>query len=114
MPVAADARSSTTCCGSRPRGSPTSTSRWPSALGELGRSRARRRRGILLSDAVHNAGPDPRLVAARFARLDVLLETDGEHDAELASELARRGRGEVRAVADHRAVAPALNRIFAR
>jgi Mg-chelatase subunit ChlD len=83
-------------------------------LGELARARARRRRGILLSDAVHNAGPDPRLVAGRFPRLDVLVETDGEHDAELASELARRGRGEVRAVADHRAVAPALNRIFSR
>jgi Mg-chelatase subunit ChlD len=83
-------------------------------LAELTRARSRRRRGILLSDAVHNAGPDPRPVAARFPRLDVLLETDGEHDAELASELAGRGRGEVRAVADHRAVAPALNRIFAR
>jgi Mg-chelatase subunit ChlD len=83
-------------------------------LAELGRARARRRRGILLSDAVHNAGPDPRPVAARYPRLDVFVETDGEHDAKLASELARMGRGEMMAVADHRAVAPALNRVFAR
>ncbi|MGH8998899.1 MAG: vWA domain-containing protein, partial [Acidimicrobiia bacterium] len=32
-------------------------------LGELNRSRARRRVGLLLSDGLHNAGPDPRLVA---------------------------------------------------
>jgi Mg-chelatase subunit ChlD len=83
-------------------------------LGELGRSQARHRRGILLSDAVHNAGPDPRLVAGRFPRLDVLLETDGEHDADLASDLGRIGHGEVLQVRHHRDVAPALNRVFAR
>ncbi len=72
------------------------------------------RNGILLSDAVHNAGPDPRLIAARFVRLDVLLETDGEHDADLASDLGRIGHGEALAVHNHRDVAPALNRIFSR
>jgi Mg-chelatase subunit ChlD len=82
-------------------------------LGELARSQARRRRAILLSDGVHNAGPDPRLVAARFVRLDVLLETDGEHDAQLASELARIGHGELRPVRTHRDVAAALNHLFA-
>jgi Mg-chelatase subunit ChlD len=82
-------------------------------LAELSRSRARRRHAVLLSDAVHNAGPDPRLVAARFPRLDVLLETDGEHDRELAGDLARIGRGELAVVRDHREVAPALNRILA-
>jgi Mg-chelatase subunit ChlD len=83
-------------------------------LAELGRSRARRRQGILLSDAVHNAGPDPRLLAPRFGRLDVLLEVDGEHDAELGTELSRLGHGEIMAVRHHRDVAPALNRAFAR
>jgi Mg-chelatase subunit ChlD len=83
-------------------------------LDELGRSRARRRHGILLSDSVHNAGPDPRQLAARFLQLDVLLETNGEHDAELASELSRIGHGEALPVRHHRDVAPALNRIFAR
>ncbi len=83
-------------------------------LAELSRSRARRRHGILLSDAVHNAGPDPRLVASRFPRLDVLLETDGEHDAELAADLARLGHGEVAMVRDHLQVAPALNRFLIR
>jgi len=84
------------------------------ALAELGRSRARRRQGILLSDAVHNAGPDPRLLAPRFARLDVLLEVDGEHDAELGTELSRLGHGDVMAVRHHRDVARALNRALAR
>jgi Mg-chelatase subunit ChlD len=83
-------------------------------LAELGRSRASRRYGIVLTDSVHNAGPDPRLVAARFTRLDVLLEVDGEHDADLASDLARMGHGEVHPIRHHRDVAPALNRIFAR
>src|SRR4051794_8159184 len=81
-------------------------------LRELGRSRARRRRAILLSDAVHNAGPDPRLVAGRFERLDVLLQTDAEHDAELGAGLAHIGHGEIAPVADHRDVAPALNRLL--
>lgn len=82
------------------------------ALDELSRSRARRRSVILLSDAVHNAGPDPRLVAARLPRLDVLLEVEGEHDGELAADLARLGRGQLFPVRHHRDVAPALNRIL--
>jgi Mg-chelatase subunit ChlD len=83
------------------------------ALEELARSRARRRRVILLSDAVHNAGPDPRLLAARLPRLDVLREVDGEHDADLGADLARVGRGQVVPVRNHRDVAPGLNRILA-
>ena len=83
-------------------------------LDELARARARRRVGILLSDAVHNAGPDPRLLAARFSRLHVLLETDGEHDAELAADLARLGSGLVAPVRSYRDVAPALNRFLAQ
>jgi Mg-chelatase subunit ChlD len=82
-------------------------------LGELSRSRARQRRGILLTDAVHNAGPDPRLLAPRFGRLDVLLEVDGEHDRDLGSDLSRLGRGDVLPVRHHRDVASALNRALA-
>src|SRR5690606_41789804 len=77
------------------------------------RSPARHRAAVLLSDAVHNAGPDPRPLARRFPRLHVLLETDGEHDAPLAADLARLGRGGLAAVATHRDVAPALNRLLA-
>jgi Mg-chelatase subunit ChlD len=77
---------------------------------ELQRARARRRSAILLSDAVHNAGPDPRPIAARYPRLDVLLQADGEHDADLAADLARLGRGLLLPVRGHRDVAPALNR----
>jgi Mg-chelatase subunit ChlD len=82
-------------------------------LAELSRSSARQRIGLLLSDGVHNAGPDPRVVALRFPCLHVLLQTDGEHDAGLASELARLGRGRLAPVADYRQVAPAVNRLLA-
>ena len=44
---------------------------------------------MLLSDCVHNAGPDPRPFAARLPRLDVLLDVSGEQDLELARDLAR-------------------------
>lgn len=71
-------------------------------------------RVVLLSDCVHNAGPDPRAAAARLPRLDVLLDAAGERDRELASGLARAGRGRVRVVRNHRDVAPALSAIFAR
>jgi len=82
------------------------------ALAELGRSSARQRIAVLLSDAVHNAGPDPRALAARFPRLHVLLQTDGEHDAALAADLARLGRGLTVPVRHYRQVAPALNRLL--
>jgi Mg-chelatase subunit ChlD len=84
------------------------------AHGELARSAARRRTAVLLTDAVHNAGPDPREPARRFGELHVLLETDGEHDLPLARDLARLGRGRLAAVRTHRDVAPALNRFLGR
>jgi len=74
---------------------------------------ARDARVLLLSDCVHNAGPDPRLTAARLPRLDVLLDTSGEDDVELGRDLARAGRGRVRLVRDHRDVAAALTAVFA-
>jgi Mg-chelatase subunit ChlD len=70
-------------------------------------------RVLLLSDCVHNAGPDPRSAAARLPRLDVLLDTSAEVDREMGRDLARAGRGRVRPVRDHRDVAPALGAIFA-
>jgi Mg-chelatase subunit ChlD len=82
------------------------------ALAELNRSPARQRIAVLLSDAVHNAGPDPRPVAARFPRLHVLLQTDGEHDAALAAELAHLGHGLLAPIRHYRQVAPALNRLL--
>ncbi|WP_345771593.1 vWA domain-containing protein [Geodermatophilus sabuli] len=69
-------------------------------------------RVLLLSDCVHNAGPDPRLTAARLPRLDVLLDTSGEQDVELGRDLARLGRGRARLVRDHRDVAVALTAVF--
>jgi Mg-chelatase subunit ChlD len=77
-------------------------------------SAARRQVGVLLTDAVHNAGPDPRLVARRFRELHVLLQTDGEHDRDLGKDIAKLGKGLVAPIRTHRDVAPALNRVLGR
>ena len=79
---------------------------------ELARVPARDARALLLSDCVHNAGPDPRPFAARLPRLDILLDTTGEQDPELARDLARLGRGRLRQVRGYRDVAPALSDFF--
>jgi Mg-chelatase subunit ChlD len=80
---------------------------------ELARVPARDARVLLLSDCVHNAGPDPRPFAARLPRLDVLFDTTGEQDPELARDLVRLGRGRLRQVGGYRDVAPALSQFFA-
>ena len=80
---------------------------------ELARIPARDARVLLLSDCVHNAGPDPRPLAARLPRLDVLLDATGEQDRWLGGELARLGRGKFRVAASYRDVAPALSSFFA-
>jgi Mg-chelatase subunit ChlD len=72
------------------------------------------RRVILLSDCVHNAGPDPRAIAATLPRLDVLFDASGECDPQLARDLARAGRGTVAPVRRAADVAPALSRMLAR
>jgi Mg-chelatase subunit ChlD len=74
---------------------------------------ARDARVLLLSDCVHNAGPDPRAAAGGLARLDVLLDASGEHDAELARDLARLGRGRLARIRGYRDVAPAVSGLFA-
>ena len=79
---------------------------------ELARVPARDTRALLLSDCVHNAGPDPRPFAARLPRLEVMLDTSGEQDPELARDLARLGRGRLRNIRTYRDVAPALSVIF--
>jgi Mg-chelatase subunit ChlD len=82
------------------------------AAAQLARVPARDARALLLSDCVHNAGPDPRPLAARLPRLDVLLDATGEKDIELGRELAARGRGKCRIVHGYRDVAPAISDIF--
>jgi len=84
------------------------------AARELARVPARDARAVLLSDCVHNAGADPRPLAARLPRLDVLLDATGEKDIELGRELAARGRGQCRIIHGHRDVAPAVTSIFSR
>jgi len=71
-------------------------------------------RVLLLSDCVHNAGPDPRPFAARLPRLDVLLDSSGEQDPDLGRDLALLGRGRLRSIRTYHDVAPALSAIFAR
>jgi uncharacterized protein with von Willebrand factor type A (vWA) domain len=44
---------------------------------QLARVPVRDARVVLLSDCVHNAGPDPREIAARLPRLDVLIGVSG-------------------------------------
>jgi len=83
------------------------------AAEELADAAATDARVLLLSDCVHNAGPDPRPAAARLPRLDVLLDVVGENDLELGRQLARLGRGRLRRVRDYRDAAPALGEIFA-
>jgi Mg-chelatase subunit ChlD len=80
---------------------------------ELARVPARDARVLLLSDCVHNAGPDPRPLAARLPRLEVLFDTSGEQDPDLARDLARLGHGRLRSIRTYRDVAPALGEVFA-
>ncbi len=82
------------------------------AAKQLARAPMRGARVILLSDCVHNAGPDPREFAGRLPRLDVLLDASGERDVELGRDLARIGRGTLHVVHDYRGVAPAVSEIF--
>jgi Mg-chelatase subunit ChlD len=79
---------------------------------QLARVPVRDARVVLLSDCVHNAGPDPREIAARLPRLDVLIDVSGEKDIELGRDLARIGRGKARLVHGFRDVAPALSVLF--
>ncbi len=57
-------------------------------------------------------GPTREPFAARLPRLDILLDTTGEQDPELARDLARLGRGRLRQVRTYRDVAPALSDFF--
>ncbi|WP_222706644.1 vWA domain-containing protein [Lacisediminihabitans profunda] len=82
------------------------------AAQQLARVPARDARVLLLSDCVHNAGPDPRQFAARLPRLDILLDVSGEKDIELGRELARAGHGTLRLIRTHRDIAPALSALF--
>ncbi|MFV0252263.1 MAG: VWA domain-containing protein [Beutenbergiaceae bacterium] len=82
------------------------------AAKQLARIPARDARAVLLSDCVHNAGPDPRPLAARLPRLDVLLDATGEKDVDLGRDLAARGRGTCRTIYSHRDVAPAISDMF--
>ena len=84
------------------------------AAAELGRSRARRRSAILLRRrAQRRAGSAPGRPPLPAAAT-CCCETGGEHDGELAADLARLGHGRVFPVRNHRDVAPALNRALVR
>ena len=84
------------------------------AARELAGARTQDARAILLSDCVHNAGPDPRHAAARLQRLDVLLDVSGENDPDLGRDLARLGHGRLAVARTYRDVGPGLSRFFER
>lgn len=84
------------------------------ALQELGNPGRCEQRVLLLSDCVHNAGPDPRAAAAALPRLDVLFDVGGERDSELADQLASTGRGSLRPIRGYHDVAPAVSEILGR
>jgi Mg-chelatase subunit ChlD len=79
---------------------------------ELARSSLERRCIVLLSDCVHNAGPDPRNAARVAPTTHVLLERTGEHDAWLAQRMARAGGGRYRTVTTIHEVAHALDTLL--
>jgi Mg-chelatase subunit ChlD len=81
---------------------------------ELSRVPEEDARVVLLSDCVHNAGPDPRELATGTPRLDVLIDVSGESDIELGRELAHYGHGRAYVIRDHRDVAPSLMDAFGR
>jgi Mg-chelatase subunit ChlD len=78
------------------------------AARELSRSRLERRCIVLLSDCVHNAGPDPRTAARTAPPTHVLLERLGEHDAWLGRHIAVASGGRFHGVSDLREVPEAL------
>lgn len=82
------------------------------AARELAHSALERRCIVLLSDCVHNAGPDPREAARRAPTTHVLLERTGEHDRWLAERIARAGGGRLGQVAQLAEVAPALDALL--
>jgi Mg-chelatase subunit ChlD len=79
---------------------------------ELAQSSLEPRCIVLLSDCVHNAGPDPRNAARAAPVTHVLLERTGEHDAWLAQRIARAGGGRYRTVTTIGEVAPALDALL--
>lgn len=82
------------------------------AAQQLAQAPTRDARVILLSDCVHNAGPDPRILSARLPKLHVLIDVSGETDIALGRNLAHIGRGTAHLITTHRDVAPALNSAF--
>lgn len=69
-------------------------------------------RVVVLSDCVHNAGPDPRPLAVGGPRVDVLLDTSEEHDEVIARDLARATSGRYESVVHADDVPRALARLF--
>ncbi len=69
---------------------------------ELERGRNPRRSGLLITDGVATAGPDPLLMAHRFPRLFVMLTEDYKMNPDLCRRLADAGRGDVFPVRSYR------------
>lgn len=62
-------------------------------VGQLGRMRSASPIGVIMTDGVHNLGADPRGIAGRFGRLNVLATTSSPWRLELCRQLAAAGSG---------------------
>jgi len=102
----------TSCCASRLEGLPTSASGWPSPPPSSADPQHTAAWRCCSPTPCTAQGPTPRDTAHGFPELHVLLETDGEHDAPLAADIARLGRGRLARIRTHRDAAAALNRLL--
>jgi MoxR-like ATPase/Mg-chelatase subunit ChlD len=60
---------------------------------QLGLMRSASRIGVIMTDGVHNLGADPRGIAGRFGRLNVLATTSSPWRLDLCRQLAAAGSG---------------------
>lgn len=82
------------------------------AMGELDGWPSDASRIVLLSDCVHNAGPDPRPLAVGGPRIDVLVDVSEEYEEMVARDLARTTGGRCEFIANAADVRRALPRLF--
>jgi Mg-chelatase subunit ChlD len=82
------------------------------AARELQRSSLEDRCIVLLSDCVHNAGPDPRLAASTAPTTHVLVEYSGEYDSWMGEQIAAAGGGRCSGAMQATDVANSLNRLL--
>ncbi len=84
-------------------------------LAELNKTKDYYKRGILITDGIHNIGPDPLPFAARFKRLDVVA-IPSQHPSSFKNckEIAKKGKGQVYKMKSLRELPSVLTRMLTR